>query len=95
MDEHSRNAGCTMANMSSLDEWVARVCAELGLAAGDAEVRRVLDLARDVAHGVERPAAPVTAYLAGLAVGGGLPATEAFARIATLLPPPSLPPHSQ
>jgi hypothetical protein len=29
----------------------------------------VLDLARDVAHGVTRPAAPVTAFLLGLAAG--------------------------
>ncbi len=31
----------------------------------------VLDLARDVAHGVAGPAAPLTTYLAGLAVGAG------------------------
>ena len=29
----------------------------------------MLDVARDVAHGVARPAAPLTAYLLGLAVG--------------------------
>jgi hypothetical protein len=37
----------------------------------DDEVATVLRLARDVAHGVERRAAPVAAYLAGLAAGGG------------------------
>jgi hypothetical protein len=31
----------------------------------------VLDLARDVAHQIERPAAPLTAFLLGLAVGQG------------------------
>jgi hypothetical protein len=31
----------------------------------------VLDLARDVAHGVLRPAAPLSTYLLGLAVGRG------------------------
>ena len=31
----------------------------------------MLDLARDVAHEVARPAAPLTAYLLGVAVGGG------------------------
>ncbi|MGH3781916.1 MAG: DUF6457 domain-containing protein, partial [Pseudonocardiaceae bacterium] len=30
---------------------------------------RVLDMSRDVAHGVARPAAPLTAYLLGLAAG--------------------------
>ena len=40
----------------------------------------VLDLARDAAHGVARPAAPLAAFVAGLAVGrsgGGLPELEA------------------
>jgi hypothetical protein len=36
---------------------------------GDREtVAAVLDLARDVAHGVARPAAPVAAFLAGAAL---------------------------
>ena len=40
----------------------------------------MLDVARDVAHAVERPAAPVTAYLLGVAVGRGAdPATAAEA----------------
>ena len=34
-------------------------------------VEAVLDLARDVAHGVARPAAPVAAFLAGAALGAG------------------------
>jgi hypothetical protein len=32
----------------------------------------VLDVARDVAHNVERPAAPVSTYLVGVAVGRGM-----------------------
>ena len=48
---------------------------------------RVLDLARDVAHGVARPAAPLTAYLFGLAVGRGLPSADAAAAITALIPP--------
>jgi Domain of unknown function (DUF6457) len=31
----------------------------------------VLDLARDAAHGVARPAAPLTTFLAGYALGAG------------------------
>ena len=54
-----------------LDEWVRAACAELGVAPSDAPVSLVLDLARDVAHNTVRPAAPVTAYLLGLAVGRG------------------------
>lgn len=57
--------------MSTLEEWTAAVVEELGLAgAVDGGTRDlVLDLARDVAHGVARPAAPLTAFLLGLAAG--------------------------
>ena len=44
----------------------------------------VLDLARDVAHGVARPAAPLTAYLLGVAVGQGRPLAGSAARISQL-----------
>jgi hypothetical protein len=69
-----------------MDDWVAAACAELGLTPAEVDVRVVLDLARDVAHHVLRPGAPVTAYLLGIAVGRGAdPATAAagLARLAT------------
>jgi Domain of unknown function (DUF6457) len=57
--------------MSELDDWADAVCRELGLTEIDrrATIRLVLDLAREVAHAVDRPAAPLTAYLLGVAVG--------------------------
>lgn len=58
--------------MSTVEEWTATVCRELGIADvldADAATGTVLDLARDVAHGVARPAAPLTAFLMGVAVG--------------------------
>lgn len=58
--------------MSTLEEWTGLVCRELGVAdlvEPSETTKLVLDLARDVAHGVARPAAPLTAYLLGLAVG--------------------------
>lgn len=58
--------------MNTLEEWVGAVCQELGIAdavAPAAMQSRVLDMARDVAHAVARPAAPLTAYLVGLAAG--------------------------
>jgi hypothetical protein len=70
--------------MSALDDWTAAVCAELGLDPAAADVRQILDLARDVAHQVERPAAPLTAYLLGLAAGSGMPADVAAAAIRAL-----------
>jgi hypothetical protein len=73
--------------MPTLDEWTDQVCAALGLDPALVDRDRVLDLARDVAHGVTRPAAPLTAYLFGLAVGRGLPSAEAAATITALIPP--------
>ena len=70
--------------MSTMDEWTAAVCGELGLDPGVADLRVVLDLTRDVAHGVARPAAPFTAYLVGVAVGRGLPVADAVARVSAL-----------
>ena len=56
----------------ALSEWVTAVARELGLE-GSVEagstVDLVLDLTSDVAHGVSRPAAPVTAFLIGVAAG--------------------------
>jgi hypothetical protein len=70
--------------MNTLQEWTAVVCADLGLDAASADSATVLDLARDVAHGVARPAAPLTAYLVGVAVGRGLSLPEAAGRVAAL-----------
>ena len=62
--------------MSTLSDWIDEVARELGIdelgELVDPEVVQplVLDMTRDVAHGVARPAAPITAYLLGLAAGG-------------------------
>jgi hypothetical protein len=55
-----------------LQEWVVAVGRLLGLEGlvdDEGLVDAVLDLTADVAHGVNRPAAPVTAFLVGLAMG--------------------------
>ena len=70
--------------MTRMDEWVSAACAELDLSPADVDVRVVLDLARDVAHHVLRPGAPVTAYLLGVAVGRGADPATAAARLARL-----------
>ena len=70
--------------MSTMDQWTAAVCADLGLDASAADLRAVLDLTRDVAHGVARPAAPLTAYLVGVAVGRGLTLPDAAGRVSAL-----------
>lgn len=53
----------------ALDTWLAAAAAELGLDADTVEIATVLDVARDVAHGVARPAAPLSTFLLGIAVG--------------------------
>jgi hypothetical protein len=73
--------------MSTLEDWTAAVRADLGFdpePLSTAETRAVLDLARDVAHAVDRPAAPLTAYLLGVAVGRGLTLPDASARVNAL-----------
>lgn len=72
--------------VSDLQGWTDRVVAELGLPEGldQAEIDLILDLARDSAHGVARPAAPLTTYLLGLAVGRGADRDEAAAQITAL-----------
>jgi hypothetical protein len=83
--------------MNVLDQWIAAACAELGLDPAETDVPVVLDLARDVAHQVLRPGAPVTAYLLGVAVGRGADPARAAERLATLArawPPPDGPASS-
>jgi hypothetical protein len=77
--------------MTTLDNWTAAACGELGIDVALVDIRQILDVARVAAHQVERPAAPLTAYLLGLAVGNGQPADEATAQLAALAaawPPP-------
>lgn len=58
----------------TLHDWIDELCDALDI---DAEVDEgiILDLARDAAHSVERPAAPITTYLLGYAaaLAGGSP----------------------
>jgi hypothetical protein len=72
--------------MATLDEWTAQVVAALDLPADAVDRDVVLDLARDAAHGVARPAAPLTTYLAGVAVGRGADPASVAATIRKLLP---------
>ncbi|WP_258958109.1 DUF6457 domain-containing protein, partial [Streptomyces leeuwenhoekii] len=70
-----------------LDEWISTVKDELGIDL-DVDTGVLLDLARDAAHGVARPAAPLTTFLVGYAAGraGGDPrAVAEAARKATAL----------
>ncbi|GAA4592924.1 hypothetical protein GCM10023194_55960 [Planotetraspora phitsanulokensis] len=70
--------------MNVLEEWTALVCRELGIDPARVDRNAVLDLTREVAHGVARPAAPLTAYLVGLAQGAGTAPDDAVARLSSL-----------
>ena len=70
--------------MSGIDRWIGAVSSELGLNAVPSDTRTILDMTKVVAHNVDRPAAPVTAYLVGIAVGRGMRLPDALKRIQEL-----------
>ena len=68
--------------MNVLDAWLIEAADALGIERDAVQRDLLLDLTRDVAHGVARPAAPLTAFLVGLAAGkagGGPQAVRAAA----------------
>jgi len=72
----------------TLDEWVRDLSDALGVDAAATDVPLLLDVARDAAHGIARPAAPLTTFLVGLAAGqrgGGAEAVASAAAIAQRL----------
>lgn len=81
----------TVRAMSTLDDWIAQASGALDVPADSISTdlrNELLDLTRDVAHGVARVAGPLTCYLAGIAVGRGAEPSAAVAALAALVPPP-------
>lgn len=72
----------------TLVEWAEEVREALALPDTEAldrkDVDLILDLAKDAAHSVARPAAPLTAYLLGIAVGRGADPEETARMLAEL-----------
>ncbi|MGH8961153.1 MAG: DUF6457 domain-containing protein [Jatrophihabitantaceae bacterium] len=52
-----------------LDAWLLELATELGVDPAAVDRDLLLDVARDAAHGIARPAAPLTTFLVGLAAG--------------------------
>jgi hypothetical protein len=75
-----------MTAPEELDDWMRELAQALRISGLELDIPLVLDLARDAAHGVARPAAPLTAFLVGYAAGcaGGTP-TDIRASAATAL----------
>ena len=63
------------------EEWVEEACKALAVEPDDVDTEELLDLSREVAHGVERRAAPVATFLLGLVVGRGADYDEALAAL--------------
>ena len=75
--------------MITLDDWLTQASNALDLPPDSisAELRdELLDVTRDVAHGVARIAGPLTCYLVGIAVGRGQAPLAALASLSSLLP---------
>lgn len=84
--EHSGKTGRVPAGV--LGDWLAELQGLLGIQ-DRINVDAVLDVARDVAHGVARPAAPLSTFVLGLAVGraaaAGVPVADELERLAALV----------
>lgn len=67
-----------------LSAWIEQLTDELGVPA-PTNIDVILDVAKDAAHSIERPAAPITTYLLGYAVAQGADPSyvaDAVARLA-------------
>lgn len=69
---------------TTMQRWLEAACADLGIDPAAIDERAILDLTKDVAHQVDRPAAPLTAFLLGVAVGAGAPLAATAARLQAL-----------
>lgn len=71
----------------NLHDWIDELCDALDIEC-EFDEALVLDVARDAAHGVARPAAPLTTFLLGFALaeaGGGPETLERLAGAASAL----------
>lgn len=68
--------------MSDLPTWAEALKSALGLPPDvEVDVTAILDVAREAAHAVDRPAAPVSTFLLGYAVATGQSVDDAVAAI--------------
>lgn len=77
------------ASEAASDEpWLERVQAALdldGVELDPESLSLLLDLTREIAHGVERRVAPLSTFLVGVAVGRGRSVSEAVAKVDRLV----------
>lgn len=58
-----------MSYPKELDEWALGLLKALEIPETEVNIDKVLAMSADVAHGVVRPAAPLTSYILGYVVG--------------------------
>lgn len=61
-----------------LEGWVEALSGELGIDTAVVDIQALLDVARDAAHAVARPSAPLTTFLVGYAVGQAAMTEDGF-----------------
>ncbi|WP_083966918.1 DUF6457 domain-containing protein [Demequina globuliformis] len=54
---------------TQVEAWVEALAGELGIDTAVVDIDRLLDAAREAAHSVSRPSAPLTTFLIGYAAG--------------------------
>ncbi|MGJ3404078.1 NTP transferase domain-containing protein [Glutamicibacter sp. Je.9.36] len=69
--QNERKAMAQHLPPEALNDWLEVAAKELGLDSGEVDIATVLDAAKHVAHEVARPAAPLSTFLLGLALGSG------------------------
>lgn len=75
-----------MNDLPPIQAWIEHLCHELDVDPAAVEIRALLDMTREVAHRVDRPAAPVSAFVVGLAAaaaGGDAEAVSTACATAT------------
>lgn len=71
-------------------DWVTGACEAVGVDADRVDIIEIHHLSKQVAHRLERPLAPVSTFILGLALGasaGGWSRDELLERILDTLPP--------
>lgn len=76
-------------------DWVAEASSAVGIDPSDVDIVQLHHLSKQVAHRLERPMAPVSTFILGLALGSGAGGTQgagrpidnALARLLQTLPP--------
>ena len=69
--------------MNVLDDFLRTTCRALGIDPAVVDRDLILDLTKDVAHNVARPAAPLSAFVVGLAAGKAGGDAEAIRAVVT------------